>query len=101
MIVFIWPQYSTAVTLTNIIVANCISWGDCVGNDQILDGGHNLDSDGTCELDPANSSLPYTDPQLGILQDNGGPTWTQELLWGSLAIDAGGIPARPPTSEVF
>jgi hypothetical protein len=29
------------------------------------------------------------DPQLGPLQDNGGPTWTHALLAGSPAIDAG------------
>jgi hypothetical protein len=29
------------------------------------------------------------DPNLGPLQDNGGPTFTQALLPGSIAIDAG------------
>jgi CSLREA domain-containing protein len=49
--------------------------------------GHNIDSDGTCSLfDPTD--LPNTDPLLGPLQDNGGPTWTHALLPGSPAIDA-------------
>ncbi len=33
-------------SLTNTIVANSVSGGNCVG--PIVDGGHNLDSDGTC-----------------------------------------------------
>jgi len=44
------------------------------------DGGGNLNGPG----DQIN-----TDPMLGPLQDNGGPTFTQALLPGSPAIDAG------------
>jgi hypothetical protein len=49
--------------------------------------GHNLDSDGTCNLTEL-TDLPNTDPMLGPLQDNGGPTWTHALLPGSPAINA-------------
>jgi CSLREA domain-containing protein len=73
--------------LTNSIVANSISGGDCYGT--IADGGHNISSDDSCGFDPANGSMPNTDPLLGPLQDNGGPTWTHALLAGSPAIDAG------------
>ncbi len=99
--IYIWPQYSitTPVTLTNTIVSNSLLGGDCVGNDQIVDGGHNLDSDGSCQLDPAVGSLPNTNPRLGPLQDNGGPTWTQALLWGSPAIDAGNNVTCPPADQ--
>ncbi len=99
--IYIWSQFSitTPVTLTNTIVAYNLSGGDCIGNEYIVDGGHNLDSDGSCKLDPENGSLPNTDPRLGILQDNGGPTWTQELLWGSPAIDAGDNALCPPTDQ--
>ena len=40
-----------------------------------------------------------TDPMLGPLQDNGGPTLTHALLTGSPAIDAGDprLPCRRPT----
>jgi hypothetical protein len=51
--------------------------------------GHNIDSDGSCGLDPSLNDLPNTDPLLGPLQDNGGPTLTHALLEGSPAIDAG------------
>ncbi len=61
--------------LANTIVANNLSGGDCLIHSGIFtDGGHNLSSDDTCGLDPANGSIPNTDPLLGPLQDNGGPT---------------------------
>src|SRR5882757_2590558 len=36
------------------------------------------------------------DPMLGALQNNGGPTFTHELLTGSPAIDAGDPNFTPP-----
>ena len=51
------------------------------------DGGGNLTGPG----DQIN-----TDPMLGPLQDNGGPTFTHELLSGSPAIDAGDPNFTPP-----
>jgi hypothetical protein len=50
--------------------------------------GYNLSSDGT---GPNNGStdLLNSDPLLGSLQDNGGPTFTHALLCGSPAIDKG------------
>ena len=39
-----------------------------------------------------------TDPLLGALLDNGGPTFTHELLAGSPAIDAGDPKFTPPPS---
>src|SRR5262249_50678305 len=40
-----------------------------------------------------------TDPQLGPLQNNGGPTQTQALLPGSPAIDAGDNAGCPATDQ--
>jgi hypothetical protein len=37
-----------------------------------------------------------TNPMLGSLQDNGGPTFTHELLTGSPATDAGDPNFTPP-----
>ena len=65
----------------------------------ITDEGHNISSDDTCGLDPANGSLPNTDPHLGSLKDNGGLTWTHALLPGSPAIDAGDNAQCPPTDQ--
>jgi hypothetical protein len=51
--------------------------------------GHNLSNDASGDLNPELDDLPSTDPLLGPLQDNGGPTFTHALLEGSPAIDAG------------
>jgi predicted outer membrane repeat protein len=52
--------------------------------------GHNLSSDksGTF-LTGSGDVTNITNPKLGPLQDNGGPTFTFALLPGSVAIDAG------------
>ncbi|HSB66254.1 MAG TPA: choice-of-anchor Q domain-containing protein, partial [Anaerolineales bacterium] len=72
------------------IIADNPSGSDCLNNSgTISDAGHNLDSDNSCGLLPANGSLPGTNPQLGPLHNNGGPTYTHALLIGSAAIDAG------------
>jgi hypothetical protein len=51
--------------------------------------GHNLigDSTGGSGFDPTDSL--NVDPLLGALQDNGGPTFTHALRFGSPAIDGG------------
>ena len=48
--------------------------------------GHNIDGDGSCGLS-AEGDQPNTNPLLGPLSDNGGPTQTHALLPGSPAID--------------
>jgi len=72
-----------SIYLANTIVANG-SDGDC--ERAVVSWGNNLVGDGSCGLtDP--SDLPFTDPMLGPLADNGGPTPTRALLPGSPAID--------------
>jgi hypothetical protein len=77
-----------SVTLTASIVASNPIGRDCANfnGGSITSKGDNLDSDGSCQL-TTSSDLPGTDPLLGPLQDNGGPTLTQALLPGSPAID--------------
>ncbi|MCH7927644.1 MAG: hypothetical protein IID03_06615 [Candidatus Dadabacteria bacterium] len=78
--------------LTNTIIANQQSGADCfnVAIIGILGSlGHNLDSDGTCLAFTTDGDMPNTDPLLGPLTDNGGPTFTHVLLPGSPAIDMG------------
>jgi RTX calcium-binding nonapeptide repeat (4 copies) len=75
------------VSLKNTIVANSPSGGNCYG--AITDGGYNLDSGTSCGFASENNSLSSTDPMLGALADNGGPTLTHALLGGSSAIDKG------------
>jgi hypothetical protein len=66
--------------------------------------GYNLSSDaagGNATTGPGGllnqtGDIRNTDPMLGPLQDNGGPTFTHELLSGSPAIDAGDPNFTPP-----
>lgn len=72
--------------MQNSIVANGGNGGNCSGT--ITSYGYNLSSDSTCGF--ANSGdLNNTDPMLGALQNNGGPTQTMALPNGSPALDAG------------
>ncbi len=82
----IFLENNGTASLTNSIIAENPFGGDCEGSG-ITSLGHNLDSDGTCNLTEP-TDLPNTDPDLGPLQDNGGPTKTHSLPAGSPAIDA-------------
>ncbi|HVS12734.1 MAG TPA: CSLREA domain-containing protein [Thermoanaerobaculia bacterium] len=90
-------QTGGTITLANTIVANSTSGGDCAGGAPISSGG-NLDTDGSCAL-VAAGDLPNTDPILGLLANNGGPTLTHALLSGSPAIDAGAEGACPAVDQ--
>ena len=62
----------------------------------IMSHGYNISSDdGGGYLNGPGDQIK-TDPLLGPLQDNGGPTLTQALLPGSSAIDAGDPNFTPP-----
>jgi hypothetical protein len=75
-----------------------------VGSATVTSFGHNLSSDaagGGAGTGPggflnATGDIRNTDPLLGPLQDNGGPTLTHALLAGSPAIDAGDPNFTPP-----
>lgn len=73
------------VFVHNSIVANNAG-ENCHGTFNSI--GYNLSSDNSCTFDDAGD-LNNTDPLLGPLQNNGGPTETMALLPGSPAIDAG------------
>src|SRR5204863_426442 len=55
----------------------------------VISLGYNLSSDNGSGFLTATGDQINTAPMLGPLQDNGGPTFTHELLSGSPAIDAG------------
>jgi hypothetical protein len=74
------------VTFRNSIVANN-NGGNCY-NSALTSKGYNLSSDSTCGFS-GSGDMNNTDPKLGPLQNNGGPTQTMGLLSGSPAIDAG------------
>ncbi|MGE5303215.1 MAG: choice-of-anchor Q domain-containing protein [Alphaproteobacteria bacterium] len=58
--------------------------------------GYNISSDDGSGLLNGPGDQINTDPMLGPLQDNGGPTFTEALLPGSPAIDAGDPKFTPP-----
>jgi hypothetical protein len=58
--------------------------------------GYNLSSDNGGGFLTATGDQINTDPMLGPLQDNGGSTFTHELLPGSPAINAGDPGFTPP-----
>ena len=63
---------------------------------QLFSQGYNLSNDdGNGYLNQSGDQI-NTDPVLGPLQDNGGPTFTHALLPGSPAIDAGDPNFTPP-----
>ena len=85
------------ITITNTIVADNAA-GDCASSPSgATSGGNNLIGDASCGFGVGD--INGVSPQLGPLQDNGGPTPTMELLVGSPAIDAGGSGACPPSDQ--
>jgi hypothetical protein len=93
------PQF-TSIAMKNSIIANN-SPKDCQAgtNRTIPSEGHNLiRSLRNCSFVPAPGDLLGVDPQLGPLQNNGGPTLTHALLPGSPAINA--VPVEACTDVV-
>ncbi len=74
------------VLIQNSIVANSGNGGNCAGT--ITSDGYNLSSDSTCNFS-APGDLNGTNPKLGALGNNGGPTQTMALQKGSPSLDAG------------
>jgi hypothetical protein len=66
--------------------------------DDMVSQGNNIDSENSCNFDQPTDQI-NTDPLLGPLQDNGGPTFTHALLHGSPAIDAGANTGAPDTDQ--
>ena len=82
-------ETSGILSVANSILANnqASTGADCSA--EISSGGYNLvgDSEG-CNGFTATGDLTGVDPDLGPLQDNGGPTFTHALIEGSPAIDS-------------
>lgn len=91
----IYAAEAAEVRVQNILIA-----GSSVANcsRQLLSLGHNLESGDSCGFTTSGDRI-NTDPKLGSLQDNGGPTWTRALLAGSPAIDAGTSGGCPSTDQ--
>jgi hypothetical protein len=78
----------STITLNNAIVANSTG-GDCVLDAGTINAQNSLIEDGLACVNGTNSNNLTGDPNLGLLQNNGGPTETRALLPGSIAINAG------------
>ena len=81
-------SFST-INLNNSIIANSTSGGDCVRDLGTINAEYTLIEGGLGCVNGINSNNLTGDPNLGPLQNNGGPTETHALLPGSRAIDAG------------
>lgn len=77
----------SSLTLRNSIIGNSVSGGDCANVGLFSDGGYNIVEDGSCIT---ASTSRNGDPLLDSLADNGGPTLTHALLFGSPALDGVG-----------
>lgn len=91
----LYNRQSGVIRLTNTMVADSPSGGDCAVEGtatSVTNGLFNIIEDGTCIPSAASP-----DPLLGPLQDNGGTTMTHALLLGSPAIDKNStcMEARP------
>jgi hypothetical protein len=81
---------STTKTLSvsSSIVAGGVGGSNCSGTPAITDGGYNIDSGTSCGFSAASHSMNSTNPQLGALASNGGPTQTMALPATSPAFGA-------------
>jgi len=90
---------ANGIQLKNTIVSNLQAGLNCGSNGgMITDQGWNIASDNSCNLIQA-TSLAATNPLLGPLAYNGGPTKTHALLAGSPAINAGNTATAPTTDQ--
>ncbi len=94
-------EYGTVTLQNSILARNTAVFEDPDCSGTIVSDGYNLigNNSGFCRLTPTTGDLVGTstnpiNPRLGLLQDNGGSTYTQALMEGSQAIDAGN-PAIP------
>lgn len=74
---------------SSLLVINCIFWnnGTEIASESLVDMAlKNCVIQGWRE---GGVSVISADPQLGVLQDNGGPTFTHALPSGSVALDVG------------
>lgn len=88
---------SGAVQIGNTVLNAGASGGTILNRGGTVSSlGYNLASDNGGGVLTGPGDLINTDPMLGPLQDNGGPTFTHVLLAGSLAINAGDRNFTPP-----
>jgi CSLREA domain-containing protein len=86
-----------AAAFRNVIVAG--NHGvNCGGSGGFITNGHNLEDADTCAFGNVGD-LVNTDPLIGPVAANGGPTSTHALTAGSPAIDGGDSIGCPPIDQ--
>jgi hypothetical protein len=93
-------QFGTATIETGNTIFNAGASGENISNNggSVTSNGYNICSDDAGGLLNGPGDQINTNPLLGPLQNNGGPTFTHALLPGSPAIDAGDPNFSPPPS---
>ncbi len=88
---------TVGVQSTSLTIVNSIIYGNGtdVSGGTLTDQGHNIADPGNGFTNGANSDIVGTNPLLGSLANNGGPTQTFALGAGSPAIDTGSNAAIP------
>jgi hypothetical protein len=92
-----WKLYGTASLELGDTILNADASSANIFNidGTVTSDGYNLSSDGGGGFLTATGDQVNTDPKLGPLQNNGGPTFTHALLPGSPALDRGKRDAVP------
>jgi hypothetical protein len=90
-------RFAASLTIGHSIMNTGASGANVYGaSGTVTSLGYNLSSDDASAFLNATGDQNSTDPMLGALQDNGGPTFTHALSCESPAIDAGDPSFTPP-----
>jgi CSLREA domain-containing protein len=84
-------RYGTMNVKNTIVAGNTVHAGGAgsqCSNSGTITSSYNLESSTDCGF-TGTGDLQNTDPHIGLLGPNGGPTWTHALEAGSPAINAG------------
>jgi len=92
----VWNANGGAAEIANTILNAGASGGTIVNSGTFTSLGYNLASDNGGGVLTGPSDQIFAHPNLGPLQDNGGPTFTHALLYASPAINAGDPSFTPP-----
>ena len=101
---YIWSDTeSPVITFKNTIVANNTAGYELYNNGSFMVGtvtslGNNIDSENSCGFDKPTDQI-NTNPQLGPLQNNGGPTSTCAISANSPAFNKGNNSGAPATDQ--
>jgi predicted outer membrane repeat protein len=92
----IYNYVSGTITIGNTVLKTGESGANIFNEGIVTSIGYNLSNDDGGSVLTGPGDQIDTDPLLGPLQDNGGPTFTHELLPGSPGIDTGDPIFTPP-----